>query len=126
MTSCNLLLDQLTAASKTGNYRQLQAALKDCKASGYKVECRLNDSKVTLKWIAQNLIINWYKLAPEPKPAKRQRKSSLKAEKAFSILSAFPDVQPGRYSVTKAEPMYKHLQACGWRWKANTQSWTHK
>lgn len=126
MTSCNLLLDQLTAAAKTYNYRQLQAALKAVKESGYKLDCRLNEPTAKLQYAAQQLINNWYKLAPEPKPAKRQRKASVKAEKAFSILSAFPDVQPGRYSVTKAEPMYKHLQACGWRWKANTQSWTHK
>lgn len=126
MTSCNLLLDQLTAATKTGNYRQLQAALKDCKTSGYKVDCQLNSPKGTLQKTAQSFIDNWYKLAPEPKPAKRQRKASVKAEKAFSILSAFPDVQPGRYSVAKAEPMYKHLQACGWRWKTDIKAWTHK
>lgn len=124
MTSANLLLNQLQTALKlhgTGyGYRELQAALKDCREAGYTISCKLNSAGPTLRNEVRFIVDNWAKLAPQPKAAKvKKERTNVKRTAAETLLAEIG----ATVTADKVKTLYDALAGKGYTWDTKAKSW---
>lgn len=125
--NANELLDQLQTALKlhgTGyGYRELQAALKDCREAGYSISCKLNAAGPTLRNEVRFMVDNWAKLAPQPKAAKvKKERVNVKRTAAEIVLIQLGARQSDVVSV-KVKMLYDTLATKGYVWDTKAKSW---
>ena len=122
--NANELLDQLQIAIKLQNsrygYRQVQAALKDCRDAGYEVGCKLNAAGPTLFSHARFLVNNWAKLTPQPKAAKVKKvRANAKRTAAETLLAELG----AAVTTDKVKALYDSLAGRGYVWDTKAKSW---